>query len=162
MAMGGYYQEGGEEELVRDDTATEENPVLNQYTQVRDSKPEKFDFEAPHIYISIRSLLKELLNNDELYSFIAPFILQEEEKFVIRELRKKNVKEVRILLESAKILRIDSQTQQTITDEQADEIKKILRMRNYEEVLIKTRDNKTLSLNRITKTMTSGKSGSKD
>ncbi len=45
MAMGGYYQEGGEEELVRDDTATEENPVLNQYTQVRDSKPEKFDFE---------------------------------------------------------------------------------------------------------------------
>jgi DNA-binding transcriptional MerR regulator len=130
--------------------------------EISNHNNEKFDFEAPHIHISIRSLLKELVNNDELYSFIAPFILQEEEKFVIRELRKKNVKEIRILLESAKILRIDSQTQQTITDEQADEIKKILRMRNYEEVSIKTRDNKTLSFNRITKTMTSGKSGSKD
>ena len=130
--------------------------------EISNHRGEKFDFEAPHIYISIRSLLKELINNEELFSFVAPFLLEDEEKFVIRELRKKNVKEIRILLESAKIMRIDSQTRQTITDEQAEEIKKILRMKNYEEVSIKTRDNKTLSFNRTTKTMTSGKSGSKD
>ena len=79
----------------------------------------------------------------------------------MQELRTKNIKELRIVVQSEKIVRVDSKSDQTLTGEMADEIKKILQMKNYEEVSISTRDNKTLSFNRIKKTMTSGKSGSK-
>jgi hypothetical protein len=80
---------------------------------------------------------------------------------VLQELRTKNIKELRILVQSEKIVRIDSKSDQALKGAAADEIKKILRMKNYEEVSISTRDNKTLSFSRTKKTMTSGKSGSK-
>lgn len=128
---------------------------------IENHRGEKFDFDAPHIYISIKALLKEFIDDEELYSFISPFLLEEEEKFVLKELRSKNVKEVRILVQSAKIVRIDSTLDESITKEQAEQIKRILRMKNYEEVSISTRDNKTLSFNRTKKNMTSGKTGAK-
>ena len=128
---------------------------------VSNHRGEKFDTEDPHIYISIKSLLKEFVSNKELSAFVDTFNLTLEEKFVVQELRTKNIKELRIVVQSEKIVRVDSKSDQTLTGEMADEIKKILQMKNYEEVSISTRDNKTLSFNRIKKTMTSGKSGSK-
>lgn len=123
---------------------------------------EIFDIEQPHIYISIKSLLKEFVDKKELEEIVIPYLLEDEEKIVIKELRKKNIKEIRVLVQSEKIIRIDCETQLTITDEQASEIKKMLRMKNYEEVTISTRDNRTINFNRTNKIMTSGKSGSKD
>lgn len=128
---------------------------------VSNHRGEKFDTEAPHIYISIKSLLKEFVDSKELSAFVDTFNLTLEEKFVVQELRTKNIKELRIVIQSEKIVRVDSTSDQTLTGELAEEIKKILRMKNYEEVSISTRDNKTLSFNRIKKTMTSGKPGSK-
>jgi len=122
----------------------------------------KLDVEQPHIYISIKALLKEFVDNKELSKIVVPHLLEDEERLVLKELRKKNVKELRIVIQSEKIVRIDSQTKQTITDEQAEEVKRILRMKNYEEVTISTRDNRTINFNRTNKIMTSGKSGSKD
>jgi hypothetical protein len=130
--------------------------------KIDNHRGEKFDFEAPHIYISIKALLKEFIEDEELNSFISPYLLEDEEKFVLKELRNKNIKEIRILVQSAKIVRIDSKSKESITEEQTEKIKKILRMKNYEEVSISTRDNKTLTFNRIKKIMTSGKPGSKD
>jgi DNA-binding transcriptional MerR regulator len=130
--------------------------------KIDNHRGEKFDFEAPHIYISIKALLKEFIEDEELNSFISPYLLEDEEKFVLKELRNKNIKEIRILVQSAKIVRIDSKSKESITEEQTEKIKKILRMKNYEEVSISTRDNKTLTFNRTKKIMTSGKPGSKD
>ncbi len=121
-----------------------------------------FDVEAPHIYISIKGMLKEFVDNKELSNIIIPYLLEDEERLVLKELRKKNVKELRIVVQSEKIVRIDSQTQQTVTDEQAEEVKRLLHMKNYEEVTISTRDNRTITFNRTTKNMTSGKTGSKN
>jgi hypothetical protein len=128
---------------------------------VSNHRGEKFDNEDPHIYISIKSLLKEFVSKKELSAFVDTFNLTLEEKFVVQELRTKNIKELRIVVQSEKIVRVDSKSDQTLTGEMADEIKKILQLKNYEEVSISTRDNKTLSFNRIKKTMTSGKPGSK-
>jgi hypothetical protein len=128
---------------------------------ISNHRGENFDFEAPHIYISIKALLKEFVENKELSVFVESFNLTPEEKFVLQELRTKNIKELRIVVQSEKIVRIDSRSDQALTGAAADEIKKILRMKNYEEVSISTRDNKTLSFSRTKKTMTSGKSGSK-
>jgi len=130
--------------------------------KIDNHRGEKFDFEAPHIYISIKALLKEFIEDEELNSFISPYLLEDEEKFVLKELRNKNIKKIRILVQSAKIVRIDSKSKESITEEQTEKIKKILRMKNYEEVSISTRDNKTLTFNRTKKIMTSGKPGSKD
>jgi len=121
-----------------------------------------FDVEAPHIYISIKGLLKELVDNKELSNIVIPYLLEDEERLVLKELRKKNIKEIRILIQSEKIMRVDTQVQQTFTDEQAEQVKKILHLKNYEEVTISTRDNRTITFNRTTKNMTSGKTGSKD
>ena len=128
---------------------------------ITNHRGEKFDPEAPHIYISIKSLLKEFVDNKELSAFVDTFNLTLEEKFVVQELRTKNIKEVRIVVQSEKIVRVDSKSDQTLTGELAEENKKIHRMKNYEEVSISTRDNKTLSFNRIKKTVTSGKTDSK-
>ena len=89
-------------------------------------------------------------------------MLEDEERLVLKELRKKNIKEIRILIQSEKIMRVDTQVQQTFTDEQAEQVKKILHLKNYEEVTVSTRDNRTITFNRTTKNMTSGKTGSKD
>ncbi len=121
-----------------------------------------FDVEAPHIYISIKGLLKEFVDNKELSNIVIPYLLEDEERLVLKELRKKNIKEIRILIQSEKIMRVDTQVQQTFTDEQAEQVKKILHLKNYEEVTVSTRDNRTITFNRTTKNMTSGKSGSKN
>jgi DNA-binding transcriptional MerR regulator len=121
-----------------------------------------FDVEAPHIYISVKGLLKEFVDNKELSNIVIPYLLEDEERLVLKELRKKNIKEIRILIQSEKIMRVDTQVQQTFTDEQAEQVKKILHLKNYEEVTISTRDNRTITFNRTTKNMTSGKTGSKD
>jgi len=122
----------------------------------------QLDIEQPHIYISIKALLKEFVDNKELSKIVVPHLLEDEERLVLKELRKKNIKELRIVIQSEKIVRIDSQTKQTITDDQAEEVKRILHMKNYEEVTISTRDNRTINFNRTHKIMTSGKPGSKD
>lgn len=121
-----------------------------------------FDIEMPHIYLSIKGLLKEFVDNKELSSIVVPYLLEDEERIVLKELRKKNIKEIRILIQSEKIMRVDTQIQQTFTDEQAEQVKKILHLKNYEEVTVSTRDNRTITFNRTTKNMTSGKPGSKD
>lgn len=121
----------------------------------------QLDVELPHIYISIRGLLKEFVEDKELGKIVIPYLLEDEEIIVLKEIRKKNVKELRIVIQSEKIIRIDTETRQTFTNEQAEEIKKILRMKNYEEVSVSTRDNRTIQFNRTQKIMTSGASGSR-
>lgn len=128
--------------------------------EISNHNKESFDLEAPHIYISIKSLLDEFINSKELSARIAPFLLTEDETYVIRELRRKNISNLNIVVRSERIIRIDSETQQTLVGDQAEEIKKLFLLKNYEEVSISTRDSKTLTFQKKNKKMTSGKPGS--
>ena len=107
-------------------------------------------------------MLKEFVDNKERSNIVIPYLLEDEERIVLKELRKKNIKEIRILIQSEKIMRVDTQVQQTFTDEQAEQVKKILHLKRYEEVTISTIDNRTITNHRTTKNMNYGKLGYKD
>lgn len=112
---------------------------------------EPINFYEPHIYLSIRFFLEEFLNNDNLESIITPFLLNENEKKVLRELHNKNVSKLEITLRDGKLIRIDSQEIKTVTGEKAREIRRVLGLRNYEEVTLNTRDESILHFKKIRK-----------
>ena len=82
--------------------------------------PIEFDTTAPHIYLSMKHFLKEFITDDQL------------ENIVI----KKNGKIIE---------RIDTTNGGIITGEKAKEIKRLLGLKNYEDIEFSTRDEKTLS-----------------
>jgi hypothetical protein len=102
------------------------------------------NLEEPHIYISITHFLTEFIKSDELSSLIMPTLLNEDEKLILREIRRKNVKELYIKINDKKIIRIDSKTEMVLNDEKMKEIKTFFGIGNYEEVSLITRDEKTM------------------
>ena len=116
-----------------------------------------FDINAPHIYISIKYFLKEFLNNDELQNIVVSNVLNDDEKTVLEALRNENIEELIIKKEGRTILRIDSSNSNIISGDKAREIKKILGLRNYEEIEISTRDEKTLKFKKKSKRILTNK-----
>ena len=114
------------------------------------------NYHAPHIYLSVRFFLEEFLNNDELESIITPFLLDENEKKVLKELRNKNITNLKITLKNGAPIRIDTEESKTVTGEKARDIRKALGLRNYEEVSISTRDEITLQFKKTRKKILSG------
>ena len=116
-----------------------------------------FDINAPHIYISIKYFLKEFLNNDELQNIVVSNVLNDDEKTVLEALRNENIEELIIKKEGRTILRIYSSNSNIISGDKAREIKKILGLRNYEEIEISTRDEKTLKFKKKSKRILTNK-----
>ena len=114
------------------------------------------DPEKPHIYLSIKYFLKEIIESEDLEALIVPHILNENEKNVLRELRDKNIHEIVIKRTGKNELRIESSSNGLISGEKMDEIKRILGLRNYEEINISTRDEKTLSFKKTKKKIKTG------
>jgi len=110
-----------------------------------------FDLNAPHIKLPIKYFLKEFINNDELQNSILPNILNDDEKYIIGELRKDNISELNIKKSGGEIVRIDIATDKVISGDKAKQIKEIIGLRNYEEVIINTRNANTLSFKKRTK-----------
>jgi hypothetical protein len=109
------------------------------------------DPKKPHIYLSIRHFLEEFIDSEELNSLIMPQLLNDDEKFVLKELRNKNVSELTIKRNGDKPFRIESSKGGVITGDEVKKIKRILGLNNYEEIKISTRDDKTLSFKRTKK-----------
>jgi len=110
-----------------------------------------FDTKKPHIYISIKHLLLEFIDSKELEKIIMPYILNEDERYVLTALRNKNIQEITIKKSGEDIVRIDAANDGIISGEKAKEIKRILGLKNYEEIQISTRDEKTLCFKKKTK-----------
>lgn len=110
-----------------------------------------FDTNSPHIYLSIKYFLKEFIEHQELEKLIMPQILSSDEKNVLEELRNENIQELIIKKNGNEIIRIDKSHNSIIIGEKAKQIKQILGLKNYEEVEISTRDEKTLSFKKRTK-----------
>jgi hypothetical protein len=63
---------------------------------------------------------------------------------VIKEIRNKNVKELTVKKNGDIITHIDSSSTKTITGKQSTDLKVAMGLKNYEEVTLTTRDDKTL------------------
>jgi hypothetical protein len=109
------------------------------------------DPSEPHIFISIRYLLREFIEDKELSSLFIPRILNEDEKKVLKELKSRNVKEITIQMQNGAVRRIESTKGGVITGEQAKEIRGILGLKNYEKITLDTVDEKTISIKKTKK-----------
>ena len=105
-----------------------------------------FDLNEPHIILSIGHYLKEFINNEELSTLLIPQLLNDDEIKVLREMRRNNIKEITIRkFNDKKGIRIESTKEGILSKDQAQQIKEILGMKNYERITIDTMDEKTLS-----------------
>ncbi len=114
------------------------------------SRDPDFNYDQPHIKLSMKYFLSEFVESESLMNIVAPAFLNEDEQYVIKELRKGNLKEIRISILKDKT-RIDSIEYKVYTGAQAKEIRSALGMGNYEEVTITTNDAKSLTFKKVQK-----------
>jgi hypothetical protein len=109
------------------------------------TKEYKFNRSAPHIYLSVKYYFQEFVESDELAALLMPQILNDNEKNVLKEIRNRNINEIVITKKGAQIIKIEASKGGIITGEQAMEVRRVLGLRNYEDIKISTRDEKTLT-----------------
>lgn len=109
------------------------------------------DLSEPHISLSITHYLKEIIVDKELSSLYMPQILNEHEQKVLKEMRKKNVKQVSIFINGSKKPRIESTTTGTLPKELLLEIKQRFGLKNYDKIVLDTIDENTVTVTRTRK-----------
>ncbi len=104
------------------------------------------NFMEPHIRLTISHYLKEFISDDDISNLLMPQLLNEDETKVLRELRRKNVKEITIYRHNMnKPMRIESSMTGVITENEAKEIRETLGLKNYDRIILETMDEKSLS-----------------
>jgi hypothetical protein len=112
------------------------------------------DLSVPHILIPTNSFIKKFIADEEKNKFLTKIgILNESEMDVINQIRKKNVKKIIITLndQNHSIEKIEAQVSGIINKEDAQKIKQVLGLKNYESIELFTRDSNTLSITRTKK-----------
>lgn len=105
-------------------------------------------FNRPHINIPISSFIIDFINEEDKKDFIIKSnMLDEDELRVIREMRRENVRSITVTLndETREVEKIVSDERGLIKGDKAKEVMRILGMKNYSGIELKTRDGKTLS-----------------
>ncbi|MEI6596193.1 MAG: hypothetical protein WCO28_11570 [Bacteroidota bacterium] len=105
----------------------------------------------PHICLSLTYFLNEFIENDVLETLLMPQLLNDDEKKVLREMRRKNIKEIVIYNNDQPVRRIESSKTGVLTKKEAEDVKKILGLTNYERITIETMDEKSLSFKKTRK-----------
>ena len=122
------------------------------FGSIRAFPAKDIDIYMPHIRISVLYYLKEFIASEKLSAFLSNIhLLNEDERRVLQELRNKNVREITILLNKGEITRIESTKNGVIAGRQANEIMKILGLKNYERITIDTIDEKSFSFKKTKK-----------
>ncbi len=103
-------------------------------------------FEKPCLFIPIRSIIEEFLDNAKTEkTAVSINLLDLKEMKVIEAIRKRDFKEITIKLESNKeAIIIEIEKDGNILDQKAKEVKRILGLNEYSEVTIKFRNDKNL------------------
>lgn len=114
------------------------------------NRESELDLTKPHIKLSLKHYLKEFIQKDELQKLFVPRILNNNEKEVLKALRQQNTS-ILIKKHDGDSLRIESTNEGIISESNAKKIREILGLRNYEEITITTRDEKTLTFKKVKK-----------
>ena len=103
-------------------------------------------FDKPCLFIPIRSIIEEFLDNDKTEKIaITINLLDLKEMKVIEAIRKRDFKEITIKLDSNnETIVIEIEKDGNILDQKAKEVKRILGLNEYSEVTIKFRNDKNL------------------
>lgn len=109
------------------------------------------DPEEPHIRISLLHLLRDFIKNEHLSERFVPQVLNEYERMVLRELKAKNLQTLTITMRDGVPMRFDTTVSGRISDAEADRIREILGLKNYEGIELTTRNQKELSFKRTRK-----------
>jgi len=105
----------------------------------------------PHICLSLVHFLNEFMEDETLKPLLTPQLLSDDEKKVLREMRRENIKEIVIHNNNQPERRIESSKTGVLSKKEAEEIKKILGLKNYERITIDTIDEKSLSFKKTRK-----------
>jgi len=116
-------------------------------------KKEPINPEKPHVYLPLKYYLSTFFEDSELATMVNPVLLTENEKQIVQEIRKGNIRELRIELEKGKIRRFESTKEGTISMDEARAIVQLLGLKNYERIVLETRDEKTISFKRTKKNL---------
>lgn len=104
------------------------------------------DFSKPNIRLTISHYLKEFIADSDITDLLMPQLLNDDETKVLREMRRKNVKEITIIRSNSNnTTRIESSTSGVIKANDAAEIMKMLGLKNYDRITLNTMDGSTLS-----------------
>lgn len=103
------------------------------------------DLKLSHIRLTLSSYLKEFINDYDLSTLLLPQLLGEDELTVLKEMRRKNIKEINIHRNDPKDnWRIETVTDGIVKDADAQKLRETLGLKNYEAIELKTVDEKTL------------------
>ena len=116
-------------------------------------RTDKVDIKRPHLYLSLTHYLSAFIKDKDLSTLFFPQVLNEDEKIVLRELRNKNIDTLAIELKNGEVVEIKTSRSGVLTERQAEEIKTLLALGNYEGINLHTRDKKTIVFNRTKKKM---------
>ena len=106
----------------------------------------------PQIRLSISHYFKEILADDDLSRIVMPQILNEDEVKVLREMRRKNIREITITnSDTSQNRTIKSTKSGILSEEDTMRIKEILGLKNYETITLDTVDEKKLSFKKTRK-----------
>jgi len=111
------------------------------------------DISRPHIYLSIPHYLKTYVRQENLSEIILRIAaFSDSEKKIIREVRDHRNKELRIELRDGVVQKVEATAKERmVTAEQAERIRAILGLHNYEKITVDTMDEKTLMLRKTRK-----------
>jgi hypothetical protein len=111
--------------------------------QLYNPKTDRFEpnetiaIDEPFIHIPIRNLLIEFFDNPKIDDkTLSVIVLSQEEQDVIRAIREKSVNRINVTIQKGKIKRFDIEktTKKAVNDPAIREIKKILGLKNYQEI----------------------------
>ncbi|TCZ64584.1 hypothetical protein [Flaviaesturariibacter aridisoli] len=116
------------------------------------------DPTEPHIYISVIHLLRFFVKDAQLSEVVVPQLLNEDERIVLRELRSKNLQTLTITLKDedphkvgGRIVRFDATHGGRLSEAEAQQIKDILGLQNYEGIELTTQNHKDIKFKRTRK-----------
>ncbi len=121
---------------------------------VMDGTNKSFDFNQPYLFIPLSHFITEILLEEDKAEFVENTgVLNEDEMWVLTQLRKKNIQKISITIDhkSGKYVKIECEQNGHVDGSKAKEIMKLLGLQNYESIELSTRTGTSLSFTKTHK-----------
>lgn len=121
---------------------------------VMDGSENSIDFNKPYLFIPLSHFIAEILYEEEKEKFIEKTgLLNEQEIWILKELRNKNIEKLTITLDAknGKVTKVEYDRTGLIEGSKAKEIMQKLGMQNYSSIKLSTRSGTTMTYNKTEK-----------